>query len=99
MIKKQRFIHALKGGIPDKIPLFDFLFSRKLYKEVLGIEIKTKGYDNLMALRLAQKLDHEGTINAEKIVTHVLPLEKFQQGLEISALGGGEESLKVVLVS
>jgi len=39
---------------------------------------------------------HDGTINAEKIVTHVLPLEEFQQGLEIASLG--EKSLKVILV-
>jgi len=58
MKPKERFICALKGGTPDIIPLFDFLFSKKLFKEVLGYEVK--GYDNLEALKLAEALGHDG---------------------------------------
>ena len=58
MKPKERFTCALKGGIPDIIPLFDFLFSKKLFKDVLGYEVK--GYDNLEALKLAEALGHDG---------------------------------------
>ncbi len=58
MKPKERFICALKGGTPDIIPLFDFLFSKKLFKDVLGYEIK--GYDNSEMLKLAEALGHDG---------------------------------------
>lgn len=58
MKPKERFICALKGGTPDIIPLFDYLFSRKLYKEVLGLDVE--GYNNLAALKLAEVLGHDG---------------------------------------
>ena len=58
MKPKKRFICALKGGTPDIIPLFDYLFSKKLYKEVLGLDVE--GYNNLAALKLAEVLGHDG---------------------------------------
>ncbi len=39
----------------------------------------------------------DGTIRGERMVTHELPLEQFEEGLEIAAQG--DESIKVVLVS
>jgi uroporphyrinogen decarboxylase len=58
MKPKERFISALKGGTPDLIPLFDYLFSKKLYKEVLDLEFES--YNNLAALKLAEALGHDG---------------------------------------
>jgi len=58
MKPKERFISALNGGIPDMVPLFDYLYSKRLYKEVLGIEVTN--YDNLNALSLAETLEHDG---------------------------------------
>ena len=36
MKSRERFLTALKGGIPDRIPVTEHLFSQKLLKEVLG---------------------------------------------------------------
>ena len=36
MKPRERFVTALNGGTPDRVPVFDFLFSPKLQKELLG---------------------------------------------------------------
>ena len=36
MSAKERVLCALKNGQPDRIPIFDFIYSRKLYREVIG---------------------------------------------------------------
>lgn len=36
MTPKQRVLCAFAGEQPDRVPMFDFLYSRKLYQEVLG---------------------------------------------------------------
>ena len=36
MSPKQRVLCAFRGGVPDRVPMYDFLYSRKLYKEVIG---------------------------------------------------------------
>jgi len=43
MKPRERFITALNCGIPDKVPLFEFLFSPKLQEEIIGY--RTKLYD------------------------------------------------------
>jgi uroporphyrinogen decarboxylase len=35
MSSKERVLCAFAGGEPDRVPMFDFIYSRKLYKEVL----------------------------------------------------------------
>ncbi|MEN8229208.1 MAG: uroporphyrinogen decarboxylase family protein [Bacteroidota bacterium] len=54
MIAKQRFLTALKCGIPDRVPLFEHLFSPHLQKEVLGY--KSELYDGESIVKLAHKL-------------------------------------------
>jgi len=36
---KERFLTALKGGKPDRVPIFDFLEGRKIFKTVLGKDV------------------------------------------------------------
>jgi len=36
MNKKERFMTALKGGKPDRVPVFDFLEGKRIFKEILG---------------------------------------------------------------
>jgi hypothetical protein len=36
MTGKERFITALKGGIPDRLPVFDFIDSTRFIERVIG---------------------------------------------------------------
>ncbi len=36
MTSKERFMTALRGGRPDRVPIYDFLFSPKVYEAVIG---------------------------------------------------------------
>jgi uroporphyrinogen decarboxylase len=36
---RERFITAVNGGKPDRVPIFDFLEGKRIFKEVLGKEI------------------------------------------------------------
>jgi uroporphyrinogen decarboxylase len=36
MNKKERFLTALKGGKPDRVPVFDFLEGKRIFTEILG---------------------------------------------------------------
>jgi uroporphyrinogen decarboxylase len=54
MNSKERFIIALKGGTPDRVPIWEYLFSLKLQKEVMGYN--TQLYDGAMQTRMAAKL-------------------------------------------
>jgi uroporphyrinogen decarboxylase len=51
---RERFVTALNGGTPDRIPVFDFLFSPRLQKELLGHT--TELYDGESQVRLAALL-------------------------------------------
>ena len=42
LTSKERFLTALRCGQPDRVPMFDFLFSRALYDHILG----TRNSDN-----------------------------------------------------
>ena len=58
MSRKERFMTALNRGIPDRVPMFDFLFQEELYNYVLG---RYPGnYNAKDAMELALKLDHDG---------------------------------------
>lgn len=58
MTRRTRFLTALAGGIPDRVPLFDFLFQEPLYERLIG---KRPGsYNGPDAVRLALALDHDG---------------------------------------
>lgn len=54
MTSRERFLTALKGGTPDRIPLTEHLFSLKLLKEILGYT--TVLYDGKAQAELSAKL-------------------------------------------
>lgn len=54
---KQRFLTALAGRQPDRVPLFDFLFSPNLYEHVLGHSPETYNSEDAIALSDALGLD------------------------------------------
>ena len=54
---KQRFLTALAGQQPDRVPLFDFLFSQNLYEHVLGHRPEAYNSDDAIALTNALGLD------------------------------------------
>ena len=54
---KQRFLTALAGRQPDRVPLFDFLFSQDLYEHVLGHKPETYNSEDAIALTDALGLD------------------------------------------
>lgn len=54
MTPRERFITALQGGTPDRVPIFDHLFSRKLMQEIVGYT--TELYDGKAQVELASKL-------------------------------------------
>jgi uroporphyrinogen decarboxylase len=54
---KQRFLTVLAGGQPDRVPLFDFLFSQNLYEHILGHKPETYNSEDAIALTNALALD------------------------------------------
>ncbi len=47
MNSRERFLTALKGGIPDRVPVSEYLFSLKLQKEVMDYYGKDEATLNL----------------------------------------------------
>ncbi len=58
MSSKERFLTALKGETPDRVPIFDFPFSRALQKKIIGYE--TELYDGKAVVEIANKLGLDG---------------------------------------
>ena len=58
MKPRERFLTALNGGIPDRVPILEHLFSRKLLQEQLGYS--TILYDGEAQAKLAAKLGIDG---------------------------------------
>jgi uroporphyrinogen decarboxylase len=58
MKPRERFVTALNCGVPDRVPVYDFLFSPKLQKDLLGYS--TELYDGESQVRLASKLGLDG---------------------------------------
>lgn len=54
MTSKERILTALLGEQPDRVPIFDFVYSRRLYKEVLGRAPEC--YNSEDAIRCAEKV-------------------------------------------
>ncbi len=54
MTPRERFLTALSAGVPDRVPIFEHLFSRKLLQEQLGY--LTVLYDGEAQVKLAAKL-------------------------------------------
>lgn len=57
MTRKERFLTAVGGGVPDRVPMFDFLFQQPLYEALIGRRPGT--YNARDAVALALKLDHD----------------------------------------
>ncbi|MCL5026159.1 MAG: uroporphyrinogen decarboxylase family protein, partial [Chloroflexi bacterium] len=57
MMPKERFLTALAGGQPDRVPLFDFLFSPKLFEHVIGRRPETYNAEDVVACSFALGLD------------------------------------------
>ncbi len=57
MTRKERFFTALNHEIPDRVPLFDFLFQQPLYERLTGS--RPESYNGPDAVRLALALDHD----------------------------------------
>ena len=58
MNRKERFHSALKLQIPDRVPMFDFLFQKPMYDVLIGH--RPEVYNGPDAVRLALALDHDG---------------------------------------
>ena len=51
MTSSERVLTALKGGTPDRVPVWEYLFSPKLQKEVMGYN--TVLYDGKTQVEMA----------------------------------------------
>jgi uroporphyrinogen decarboxylase len=59
MTRKERFMTTVKlAGVPDRVPMFDFLFQEPIYEALIGH--KPGAYNAKDAIELAIKLDHDG---------------------------------------
>lgn len=58
MTSKERFLTALDHKQPDKVPIYDFLFSQELFEEAIGKRPET--YEPEDAVRCAEKLGMDG---------------------------------------
>jgi uroporphyrinogen decarboxylase len=58
MKPRERFVTALRCQVPDRVPVYDFLFSRRLMKELLGYT--TELYDGAAQVKLATRLGIDG---------------------------------------
>jgi uroporphyrinogen decarboxylase len=58
MNRKERFLAALRREIPDRVPMFDFLFQQPLFEALIGH--RPEGYNGKDAVECALALDHDG---------------------------------------
>lgn len=58
MQRKERFLAALRGEMPDRVPLFDFLFQQPMYRALIGHA--PEDYNGPDAVRCALALDQDG---------------------------------------
>ena len=58
MKRSQRFLAALRREIPDRVPMFDFLFQQPMFETLIGH--RPDGYNGADAVRCALALDHDG---------------------------------------
>ena len=57
MTSRERFLTALTGGVPDRVPIFDFLFDQSLYEHVIGRRPETLNVPDVVDLSFALGLD------------------------------------------
>ena len=58
MLRRERFLAALRKEQTDRLPMFDFLFQQPLYEELIGK--KPDAYNGMDAVECALALDHDG---------------------------------------
>ena len=58
MNRKDRFLAALRRKVPDRVPMFDFLFQQPLFEALIGR--RPEGYNGRDAVECALALDHDG---------------------------------------
>jgi uroporphyrinogen decarboxylase len=58
MNRRTRFLAALRREVPDRVPLFDFLFQEPLFEALIGH--RPGSYNGADAVRCALALDHDG---------------------------------------
>ncbi len=58
MTSRERFLTALRNGAPDRVPLVDWLFSQRLFREVLGVE-KVESLQGDLSVKVARKIGHD----------------------------------------
>lgn len=58
MTRKERFLTAIRGGTPDRVPMFDFLFQQPMYEALIGR--RPENYNGRDAVECALKLEHDG---------------------------------------
>lgn len=59
MKPRERFLIAINRGIPDRVPILEFLFSPKLQEKIIGY--RTELYDGVAIIECANKLGLDGT--------------------------------------
>ncbi len=57
MTHEERFLTALRRGVPDRVPMFDFLFQQPMYEHLIGR--KPEGYNGKDAVECAMALNHD----------------------------------------
>jgi len=57
MTRKERFLTAVRGKQPDRVPMFDFLFQQPMYEALIGHEPGVYNTEDAVACALA--LDHD----------------------------------------
>jgi uroporphyrinogen decarboxylase len=55
--RKERFLTALRGSQPDRVPMFDFLFQKPMYEALIGH--RPEVYNARDAVACALALDHD----------------------------------------
>jgi uroporphyrinogen decarboxylase len=58
MTRKERFLMAVRGKQPDRVPMFDFLFQQPMYEALIGR--RPEGYNSRDAVECALALEHDG---------------------------------------
>ncbi len=58
MTPRERIVTALNCGIPDRVPVLEYLFSPRLQQEILGYT--TPLYDGPSQIKMANKLGLDG---------------------------------------
>lgn len=57
MTPRERFLTALNGGQPDRVPMFEFLFSQEVYQAVIGRRPEVYNAEDAVELSAALGLD------------------------------------------